>query len=482
VSNRREFIKQVLISGAPFALAGACRSSRHTGRTDAAAIGKLRNSLQGQLILPGDGAYDDAKRLFFRNPTIEKSPRMIARCKLPDDIARCVEFGRRHDLLLAVRAGGHSFAGWSTCEDGLVIDVSPMKGIAVDPVNQTAQAGSGVLAHELVEATRPHGLAPVLGECPTVGISGLTLGGGLGWLSGKYGAACDNLLSAELMTANSEAIVANAAENPDLFWAIRGGGGNFGIVTSLTYRLHPVSEVFAGVLGYRPSDARNMLNFYRDFMADAPDEFQADAELVRGPELGLNLQVCFSGDLDAGEKVIRALRTRASPVHDTVQPRAYSDSFIDFGEGPRFSQIKACYLESLSEDAIDLMLDRLAQAPDDGASIGFGHYMHGAVCRVPSDATAFELRRAGAAHVRILAMWGDPSVTASIVEWSEETLEACRSYSAGRIYANYPNTEGPAAARSAYGANYSRLLEIKNKYDQSNVFRLNQNIAPSASA
>ncbi|MDA2931228.1 FAD-binding oxidoreductase [Acidobacteria bacterium AH-259-O06] len=441
----------------------------------------MRTSLEGQLILPDDEAYDAARRLFFWNPTTEKSPGIIARCERPDDVARCVEFARQHDLVLAVRGGAHSFLGWSTCDDGLVIDVSPMKEIAVDPGNRTVRAGSGVVAYELVEATSPHDLVPVLGECPTVGISGLTLGGGLGWLSGKYGATCDNLLSAELMTADGQSIVANATENPDLFWAIRGGGGNFGIATSLAYRLHPLSAVFAGVLTYRLSDARAMLSFYRDFMAEAPDELQAVASLQRDGDPLLNLVVCFSGDLNDGEKIIRPLRTHANPVRDTVQPRAYSDSFTEGAGGSwTFSHIKACYLESLSEDAIDVMLDRFAHAPDPGAAIGLDHYMHGAVCRVAFDATAFELRSPGALHVRILALWNDPYVTAAIVEWSEETWNALQSHSAGRIYANYPSTEGQAAAKAAYGGNYSRLLAIKNKYDPSNIFRRNQNIMPSS--
>ncbi len=479
--TRREFLKQGLISGAAFALSGACRFGRDTDGIDAAAIGRLRTSLQGQLILPENEAYDTARKFFWWNPATEKRPAIIARCERPDDIAQCVEFARQHDLVLAVRSGGHSLLGWSTCDDGLVIDVSPMKEIVVDPGNRTVRAGSGVVAHELVEATSPHELVPVLGQCPTVGISGLTLGGGLGWLSGKYGATCDNLLSAKLMTADGQSIVASATENPDLFWAIRGGGGNFGIATSFEYRLHPLSAVFAGVLTYRLSDARAMLSFFRDFMAEAPDELQAFVALRRNGDPLLTLEVCFSGDLNDGEKIIRPLRTHANPVRDTVRPTTYRDTFAEGDAGPRnFRNTKGCYLESLSEAAIDVVLDRFAQAPDPGAAIGLDHYMHGAVCRVAPDSTAFELRKPGALHVWISTSWNDPAVTAAIVAWSEETWHALQSYSAGRIYANYPNTEGEAAAKAAYGGNYSRLLAIKNKYDPSNVFRRNQNIRPSS--
>lgn len=276
---RREFLKQSLISGATLALSGGCSLGRETHGVDAAAIRKLGALLQGQLILPDAEAYDAARTFFYWNPTTDKRPAIIARCARPDDVARCVEFARRHDLPLAVRGGGHGYVGWCTCEGGLVIDLSPMKDIAVDPVSRTVRAGAGVVAHELVDAASPHDLAPVVGQCRQVGISGLTLGGGLGWLSGRYGATCDNLLSAHLMTADSQALVASPAENPDLFWAIRGGGGNFGIATSFEYRLHPLSITLAGRLSYRLSDARAMLGLYRDFMAEAPDELQALAFL-----------------------------------------------------------------------------------------------------------------------------------------------------------------------------------------------------------
>lgn len=489
MKTRREFLKQGLISGATFAFSGACRFGRDADGIDSGAIRKLGDSLEGQLILPENEAYDAARKFFWSNPATEKHPAIIARCERPDDIARCVEFARKHDLVLAVRGGAHSLLGWSTCDSGLVIDVSPMREIAVDRGNRTARAGSGVLAQELVEAASSHDLVPVLGECPTVGISGLTLGGGLGWLSGKYGAVCDNLLSAELVTADGQFITASATENPDLFWAIRGGGGNFGIATSFEYRLHSLSRVFAGVLTYRFSDAHAMLSFYREFMAEAPDDLQAVAYLTRDPGWNasnqggplLNFAVCFSGDLNDGEKVLQPFRSYARPVRDNVQPRAYRDPFIEGGgDAPNYRHTKGSYLESLSEGAIDVVLDRFAHAPDPGAQIGLDHYMHGAVCRIAPDATAFELRSPGGLHVWISTDWNDPSVTSAIVGWSEETWSALQPFSAGRIYANFPNAEGEAAAKAAYGGNYSRLLSVKNKYDPSNVFRRNQNLKPKS--
>ena len=477
---RREFLKQGLISGATFALSGACRFSRHTNGVDAAVIGRLGSRLQGQLILPDDEAYDAARRFFYWNPTTDKRPAMIARCSRPDDVARCVEFARQHDLPLAVRGGGHGFVGWCSCEDGLVIDVSPMKDITVDPVNLTVRAGAGVVAHELVEAASPHDLAPVVGQCRHVGISGLTLGGGLGWLSGRFGATCDNLLSAHLMTADGRALVASATENPDLFWAIRGGGGNLGVATSFEYRLHPLGLAFAGVLSYGLSDARAMLSFYRDFMAEAPDELQALVFLRQDRDPLLHLVVCFSGDPNAGERIVRPLRTHAMPVGDTIQPRPYGETFSDAaGDHRTFRAVKGCYLESLSDGAIDIVLSRFAQSPP-GAAIGLDHYVHGAVCRVAPDSTAFELRRPGALHVWITTRWNDPSLTAAMVGWSEETWRALQPYSGGRIYANYANAQGEDAAKAAYGASYTRLLAAKDKYDPSNVFRRNQNLQPSS--
>jgi FAD/FMN-containing dehydrogenase len=364
-----------------------------------------------------------------------------------------------------------------------------MKTIAVDSSSRTVRADPGVVAHELVAGTSLHELVPVLGQCATVGISGLTLGGGLGWLSGKYGATCDNLLSAELISADGESLVANSTENSDLFWAIRGGGGNFGVVTSFEYRLHPLRAVLAGVLTYSLADAPAMLRFYRDFMAEAPDELQAVARLAWDGDPVLNVVVCFSGHPNDGEQIIRPLRTRLTPVRDTMRSRAYSGTFtgallteaaLETSAGPKaFQHIKGCYLESLSDDAIDVVLDRLAHAPGPGAMIGLDHYMHGAVCRVARDSTAFELRQPGALHIWIVSGWSDPAITAAMVAWSEETWNALQSYSGGRVYANYPNAEGESAARAVYGGNYSRLLEIKKKYDPSNVFQQNQNLRPT---
>jgi FAD/FMN-containing dehydrogenase len=280
--TRRKLLNQAALSGA--ALAAARFGLAAKVAVDPHAIEKFRASLAGRLIVPGDAAYDGARGVVYVNPANDKRPAMIAKCARDSDVARCVEFARTHDLPIAVRSGGHSFLGWGTCNGGFVIDVSPLKSVSIDATARTVDAGCGLTAQELVASAARFGLAPVLGECATVGISGLTLGGGVGWLSGRYGAASDNLLSANLTTADGGAATVDQQSNPDLFWAIRGGGGNFGIATSLRLKLHPIGDVLAGGFTYELPRARAVLQYFRDFMATAPDELQTLAYLT--PEQG----------------------------------------------------------------------------------------------------------------------------------------------------------------------------------------------------
>jgi FAD/FMN-containing dehydrogenase len=366
-----------------------------------------------------------------------------------------------------------------------VIDLSLMREAGIDASKRVARAGGGVLAYDLVARAGPHHLAPVTGDCPTVGVSGLTLGGGLGWLSGKHGAACDNLISAELITADGRTIVASEDRNPDLFWAIRGGGGNFGIATWFEYRLHSVGEALAGGYVYRLSDARTVLRFYRDFMATAPDELAALTYLVVANDRWLTLIVCYSGDVKRGETLLRPLRTIANPVRNTVQARPYVETFTmpPWGETipMAYSSTKGCYLQQLSDDVIDIALDRFARASLPGTAMGFDHYMHGAVCRIAPEATAFELRSPGALHVWVVSGWTEPRAAVRAMAWVDDTWNALQPYSGGRTYANFLSTEGDAAVKAAFGANYPRLAAIKRKYDPTNFFRRNQNIRPAES-
>lgn len=449
---------------------------------DARAIQRLRGALNGRLVLRDDATYEAARRLFWAHAGVDKRPAMIARCAQPDDVKRCVEFARQHDLPLAVRAGGHSFLGWGTCDDGLVIDMSPMKRIAIDPAKRTARAGGGVLAEELIRAAGRYGLAPVLGECPTVGIAGLTLGGGVGWLSARYGATCDNLISASLITTDSRAVSASATSNPDLFWAIRGGGGNFGIATSLDYQLQPVNDVLAGGFSYRLRDAPAVLRFYRDFMATAPDDLQGLATLTPADGGTINVIVVYLGDSSAGDRLLQPFHTIAALTRNTVQRRAFTETptMPPYGDivPTTFSAVKGAYLATLSDAAIDAALDRYAQAPP-GCAMGFDHYMHGAVCRVAPDATAFELRVPGAVHVWIAPGWNDASEESTFMTWATDTWSALHPpYSGGRVYTNYQSAEGDAVTRSIYAVNHARLVAVKTRYDPQNVLQRNPNVRP----
>jgi FAD/FMN-containing dehydrogenase len=484
--TRRECIKRSAGVGAALALAIVRPRSSFgaVGEVDPAAIKKFATSLNGRLILPGDQAYETARRIFNWNPTTQKRPAMIVQCAGAEDVTRSVEFVRQHDLPLAVRGGGHSPLGWGICEGGVVVDVSPIKDVSVDSVKRTVRAGAGLLTAELLSAVCRHNLAPILGQCPMVGISGLTLGGGLSWLSGKYGATCDNLLSAQMVASNGHSILVSAEHNPDLFWAIRGGGGNFGIATSFEYRLHPVSEVLAGGIQYRFSEARDVLRFFRDFMATAPDELQAVAFTPGFGDRSVNVAVCYTGDLKEGEKVVRPLRKMARPVRDTVQQRPYAETSVmplygEFNPKP-FHAAKNCYIERLSDGAIEVFVDQFARAPYPGSRIGLHHYMHGAVCRVEPDTTAFELRAPGGLHVEVNTGWEDPAATDASMAWANDTWKALQPFSGGRIYANYMSVDGERAVKAAFGGNYPRLVAIKNKYDPTNFFRLNQNIRPAA--
>lgn len=485
VETRREFIKHSAVVGIGFAVSKHWASLGSASGTDLdpAVVKKFGETLKGRLLLPSDPSYDAARHIVFWNAKTAKRPAMIAQCTDAEDVARSVEFARQHDLLVAVRSGGHSTLGWGLCEGGLVIDVSPIKQTRFDPVRRTVQAGAGLTNGELAAAGAQYGLAPVLGQgCPTVGISGLTLGGGLGDLSGRYGAVCDNLLSADLVTADGRSVAASATQNPDLFWAIRGGGGNFGIATSFVYQLHPVTEVLHADIEYRFTDAREVLRSFRDFMAGAPDDLQASASLSGLKDRSIRVGAFYSGDLTKGETLIRPLRKFANPVRDRVQRKPYLDTVKGSDDNDSddigFIAGKYCYLEQLSDAAIEAVLAQFAQPSQVKCGIGLDHYMHGAVCRIAPDATAFELRAQGALHVWIATGWHDPKIGDASVEWVNRAWEALKPFSGGRIYANYLSVEGEDAVKGAFGGNYSKLVAIKNKYDPTNFFRLNPNIRP----
>ncbi len=445
---------------------------------DQNAIKKFRKSFNGQIIRPGDAEYEVRRWSRVINHTMDKHPAIIATCKKEEDVSRSVEFARQHQLEIAVRSGNHSSMGWGTCEKGMVIDLSQMKGIEVNADKRTAIVTTGVSAEEILAATAPYGLAPVLGECGSVG-SGIALGGGLGWLAGKYGATCDNLISARIITAEAEIRKADAATNDDLFWAIRGGGGNFGIATSFVYRLHPVKEMLGGSFIYSFGNARAIINFFKEFMSTAPDELQADCYLTRDK---CWVEFVYFGDLDAGERLFDNFRKFSKPEQDSVKRRPFSEVYNMSGDPwtPfKFNSEKGTYIEEMSDKVIELVLERIAQSPLAGTVyFDFSHYMHGEVCRVLPHATAFDLRKPAATHLAFWVNWQDSVDTEACMSWHNETFERLQPYSGGRIYTNYMSVPGGSTAKAVFGINFSRLAQAKKKYDPNNIFHLNQNIIP----
>jgi FAD binding domain/Berberine and berberine like len=482
IKTRRAFIKQSAMTAAMFPLLFSCGQSSRSSHSsfDSDAIKKFRNKFSGQIILPGDAAYEAKRWSSVINPTMDKHPAIIASCKKEEDVLRSVDFARKNQLEIAVRSGNHSGMGWGTCEKGIVIDLSQMKGITVDAAKRTAIVTTGVTAEEILAATAPYGLAPVLGQCGSVG-AGLALGGGLGWLAGKYGATCDNLISASMITAEAEIRRASATTNEDLFWAIRGGGGNFGIAGSFEYRLHAVKETLSGSFFYSIGKARAIVRFFHEFMAMAPDELQATCFLTRDK---CWVEFVYFGDLDGGEHLLDNFRKFLKPEQDSVKRRPFSELYRMNVGGPsipfKFTSGKGTYIEQMTDEVIELVLERLAQTPRPGTVFFlFSHYMHGQVCRVKPDATAFELRKPGAVHLAFGVTWQDPVDTTPILTWDNETFEPLQAYSGGRIYANYMSTPGGPTAKAVFGTNFTRLAQVKKRYDPNNIFHLNQNILPT---
>ncbi|HEY1273359.1 MAG TPA: FAD-binding oxidoreductase [Thermoleophilaceae bacterium] len=446
----------------------------------------------GELIAPGDSSYDDARQIW--NGAIDRRPGLIARCASAADVAAAVRFARERELPVAVRGGGHGVAGHAVCDDGLVVDLSPMKSIAVDPQARTARAEAGVLWGELDGAAQAHGLATVGGIVTHTGISGLTLGGGIGWLMRKHGATVDNLRSAEVVTADGETLTASEDERPELLWGLRGGGGNFGVVTSFEYRLHAVGPtVLAGPIYHGLDDAPQALRFYRDFIADSPDELTTIVRLGRAPALPflpehvhgrpvVTIACCWAGDPQSGESALRPLRSFGNPLADALAPRAYSELQRMFDPSVPHGwhyYWKSWELPPLADAAIDALVEQAGRLTSPRSYI-IVFQLGGAVGRVPADATAFGQRHAGH-DVNINAVWlaDDPDPDRH-VQWTREAYAALEPFSSGRTYVNFIGDEGRDRVRAAYGEEkYARLVELKRTYDPDNVFRLNQNIDPA---
>lgn len=456
------------------------RSSTTSSLLDDISIPALKAQVRGSVLCPGDVGYDTARRVW--NAMIDKRPALIVRCAGVADVMAAVRFAREHRLLVAVRGGGHNFAGYATCDGGIVIDLSPMQGMHVDPQRRTARAQGGVTWGTFDHETQAFGLATTGGTDPTTGIAGLTLGGGLGWLHGKFGLTCDNLLSADVVTADGQFLTASATEHPDLFWGLRGGSGNFGIVTSFEYQLHPVSQLLGGMVLHPFAKAAEVLRFYRDFTTEAPDEVTAAAGVLTGQDgqLMVGIVVSYCGPLAEGERLLKPLSTFGPPVHDAIRPMTYQEvqQLLYVFEANVQSYLKAGFLRELSREAIDAIVAHSATKTSPMSAVAILP-VSGAAARVAPDATAF-VHRQHHYHLFLISQWRDPAESERHIRWTRDFWAAMQPFSSAGVYVNELGyDEGEERFRAAYGANYDRLVQLKNRYDPTNLFRLNPNVRPT---
>lgn len=449
-----------------------------------AVADEVRASFGGRLLDSGELAYDEARRL--HNGMIDKRPALIAQCRSTADVTDALSLARSAGAEIAVRAGGHGVAGRATTDGGLMIDLAPMKGIHVDPRRRTVRAEPGLTWREFNRAAAVHGLATTGGVVSSTGIAGLTLGGGIGWLMGRYGLTVDNLISAEVVTAAGDVITASEDEHPDLFWALRGGGGNFGVVTSFEYRAHPVREVLAGPVLHPLADARAALAFHREFTATVHDELTVGAALIHAPD-GSGSKVaalvpCHCGPSATADEDVRPLRAHGTPIIDLVAPMPYPmvNTLLDpmFPKGA-LNYWKSGFLPVLTDDAINVLVESYERVPSSMTGIFLDH-IHGAATRVGSDATAFP-HREEAFSVLILGQWADRADTDAMISWVRETFELLQPHLSDARYTNFLAADDVGATRQGYGTNYARLAAIKHTYDPHNLFHLNHNIEPAAS-
>jgi FAD/FMN-containing dehydrogenase len=441
----------------------------------------LRKMLNGRLLLPDAPGYDDARKIW--NGMIDKRPALIARCQTAAEVAACVNLAREHRLLVSVRGGGHSLPGHSVCNGGLMIDLSPMKNIQVDTQKRTARAGAGLLWRDFDAATHEHGLAVTGGQISHTGIAGLTLGGGIGWLMRKFGLTCDNLISAEIVTADGKIRQISATAEPELFWGIRGGGGNFGVVTTFEYRLHPLKFVFGGLVAFPLPEAPKVLAALRDYSTSTPDELTVMPAFITSPDghPAVGIAFCFAGEPQQGEAHLVKFRTFGTVVMEQTGAMPYPvvQQMLDHvAEPQRRYYLKSNMLDSLSDDAIQVCMEHYLRVPSPLCAIIIPQ-MGGAISRVKPDATAFPHRNA-AYSFSAFAVWTDPKNDAANKLWAQKVWEALRPYAPNAVYVNEMVDEGEERVREAYGEKtYARLAQIKRKYDPDNLFRLNQNIKPA---
>jgi FAD/FMN-containing dehydrogenase len=460
-----------------------------TTTLDESTINGFKAGFRGSLIAPEDPQYEAARSIW--NAMIERRPALIARCTGTADVIRAVKFAKDHDLRVSVRSGGHNIAGNALCDGGWVIDLSQLKGIRVDPKRKTATAGPGVTLGDFDHETQAFGLATPLGINSTTGIAGLTLGGGFGWLSRRYGLTVDNLLSADVVTADGELVTASEKKEPDLFWGVRGGGGNLGIVTSFEYRLHKLGpEVLAGLIVYRLADAEAVIRNYREFVAQAPEELTCWIVLRKAPPLPflppaihgkevIVLAFLYAAGVRKGKQVIKPLREFRAPVGEMVMPLPYvgwQQAFDPLLTPGARNYWKSHNFRELSDGAVKVMLDYAGRFPSPDSEIFVAH-LGGAVNRVPVDATAYPHRDA-IFVMNVHTRWDSPGQDGSCASWARAFFDATAPFATGGVYVNFIS-EGEDRVRAAYGANYQRLAQLKRRYDPANMFSSNQNVKPA---
>jgi FAD/FMN-containing dehydrogenase len=461
-----------------------------TATLDGAAVDALRASLRGQLLCMGDAGYDEARTIW--NAMIDKHPALIARCRGTADVMRSVSFAREHRLLLAVRGGGHNIAGSALCDGGMVIDLTLMRSVRIDAAARRAWVEGGATLGDFDHEAQVFGLATPLGINSTTGVAGLTLGAGFGWFSRKHGMTCDNLLSADVVTADGALVHASASEHPDLFWALRGGSGNFGVVTGFEFQLHPLGpNVFAGLVVYPFDQAKKVLVGYREWLPSLPDDATVWVVARKAPPLPflppawhgkevVVLALFYAGDPKAGEQVLAPAQTFGTPVgsHVGVMPYAAWQQAFDplLTPGAR-NYWKSHNFAEISDGAIDALIDSVKHLPSPHCEIFFG-CIGGQTMRVKPDATAYPHRDTLFA-VNVHGRWETAGEDAAGIAWARDFFEKTKQYATGGVYVNFLTADEGARLHSAYGTNYERLATIKKKYDPSNMFRNNFNITPA---
>ena len=440
---------------------------------------KLAAALSGRVVLPGGNEYDQARQLW--NASIDKRPAVIVRCQGVSDVMRALEYAHGEKLAVAIKAGGHNVAGNAVCDDGLVVDLSLMKGIRVDPARRTAQVQGGVRWREFDREASNFGLATTGGTISTTGVAGLTLGGGFGWLMGKYGLTCDNVLSFDVVTADGRFLTASARQNEDLYWALRGGGGNFGVVTSFEFQMHPLTSVLAGLVLYPLSKTREVLEFYREQTASVPDELEVYAVRMTAPDgnPAVAVVVCYCGDLETGEKVIAPWRKFGPPLVDLIAPVPFVQfqCAFDAGSPPGMHQYwKTNLLRELSDESLRIIEDSFMEMGSPYSFV-FLEHLHGAASRVGKTETAFYHRDAQY-NFTIMSTWTDCTEAEKHIAFARKFSKAMDPYTTGG-YLNYLSRDSEDLVKSAFGENYDGMVAVKTKYDPTNFFRFNQNVKPA---